>query len=353
MRCKIQGAVVALVSFVILMPTRIPFKGVDGPGTIDGLGFEYIGSNGIFLAIVVSLLSVQLFGWVYKKGWTIKMPKGVPPAVADSFAALIPSAIVMLTFFLTRIIFEFTPFKTAHNFIYTVLQTPLKGAGNTLIAQIIYSLVCTTFWFFGINGPAVANSVFSPILRVLTIENLEAFQKGLPLPNIYTDSFSNFFTNFGGGGSTLSLVIVMILFCKSKRITQLAKLSIVPGFFGINEPIIFGLPIVLNPVLLIPFNLVPIVNLVLSTWATKIGIIPYTTGISLPWTTPIGFSGYLSTGSPIASIWQIFLLILGCLIYFPFIKILDKQYLKEEKEAENHKSEEDDISFDDLSLDDL
>ncbi|AQM59559.1 PTS sugar transporter subunit IIC [Clostridium baratii] len=348
----IQGAGVALVSFFILMPTRIPFEGVNGPETVSGLAFEYIGSNGIFLALIISLVSVRVFNWVYKKGWTIKMPDGVPPAVADSFAALIPSAIVITLFFLVRIGFEFTSFETAHNFIYKVLQTPLQGAGNTLFAQIIYSLACTVFWFFGINGPAVANTVFAPITKILTIENLEAFQAGLPLPNIFTDPFSNFFTGFGGGGSTLSLVIVMVLFCKSQRIKQLGRLSIVPGFFGINEPIIFGLPIVLNPILIVPFVGVPVVNLVLSTIATNMGIIPYTTGVSLPWTTPIGFSGYLSTGSVMAGVWQIGLLLLGCVIYYPFIKMLDKQYLKDEEKSANEQSV-DDISFDDLSFDDL
>ncbi|WP_338631192.1 PTS sugar transporter subunit IIC [Clostridium baratii] len=348
----IQGAGVALVSFFILMPTRIPFEGVNGPETVSGLAFEYIGSNGIFLALIISLVSVRVFNWVYKKGWTIKMPDGVPPAVADSFAALIPSAIVITLFFLVRIGFEFTSFETAHNFIYKVLQTPLQGAGNTLFAQIIYSLACTVFWFFGINGPAVANTVFAPITKILTIENLEAFQAGLPLPNIFTDPFSNFFTGFGGGGSTLSLVIVMVLFCKSQRIKQLGRLSIVPGFFGINEPIIFGLPIVLNPILIVLFVGVPVVNLVLSTIATNMGIIPYTTGVSLPWTTPIGFSGYLSTGSVMAGVWQIGLLLLGCIIYYPFIKMLDKQYLKDEEKSANEQSV-DDISFDDLSFDDL
>ena len=348
----IQGAGVALVSFFILMPTRIPFEGVNGPETVSGLAFEYIGSNGIFLALIISLVSVRVFNWVYKEGWTIKMPDGVPPAVADSFAALIPSAIVITLFFLVRIGFEFTSFETAHNFIYKVLQTPLQGAGNTLFAQIIYSLACTVFWFFGINGPAVANTVFAPITKILTIENLEAFQAGLPLPNIFTDPFSNFFTGFGGGGSTLSLVIVMVLFCKSQRIKQLGRLSIVPGFFGINEPIIFGLPIVLNPILIVPFVGVPVVNLVLSTIATNMGIIPYTTGVSLPWTTPIGFSGYLSTGSVMAGVWQIGLLLLGCIIYYPFIKMLDKQYLKDEEKSANEQSV-DDISFDDLSFDDL
>ncbi|RDY27117.1 PTS sugar transporter subunit IIC [Romboutsia weinsteinii] len=348
----IQGGIVALISYFILMPTRIPFEGVQGTELMSGISFEYIGSNGLFLALVVSLLSVKIFTWVYKKGWTIKMPDGVPPAVAQSFAALVPSAIVITIFFFVRIGFEFTPYETAHNFIFEVLQTPFREVGNTLAAQMAYTGSSSGLWFFGINGPAVTNTIFDPITKVLTMENLEAFQAGLELPNIFTGSFSNFFTNYGGGGSTLSLVIVMVLFCKSQRIKQLGKLSLVPGFFGINEPIIFGLPIVLNPILIVPFVGVPLMNLVLSTLATQAGIIPYTTGVALPWTTPIGFSGYLSTGSLMASAWQLGLLAIGCVIYYPFIKMLDKKYLKEE-ETKGNDGDSDDLSFDDLSFEDI
>lgn len=346
---SIQAAAVAAISFLVLTPDKIFVETVKDP--VSALSFEYLGTNGIFVGLVVAFVSVIIYSYTTKKGWTIKMPDGVPPAVTKSFAALVPSAIVMILFFIVNILFGLTPFKTAHNFIFEVLQTPLKGAGNTLTAQIIYSLACTIFWFFGINGPAVANSVFAPITKILTMENLDAFQAGTKLPNIFTDPFSNFFTNFGGGGSTLSLVIVMMLFCKSKRIKELGKLSIVPGFFGINEPIIFGLPIVLNPIIIIPFILTPTINLLLSTFVTKIGLLPYTTGVSLPWTTPIGFSGYLSTGSIFAAVWQLLLLILGCLIYYPFIKTLDNQYLHDEQVAEQGESNE--LSFDDLSIDDL
>lgn len=346
----IQAAAVALVGFLILTPTNVIVDGLKEP--VDGVvDMEYLGTNGIFLGLVVAFIAVLVYCYVSEKGWTIKMPDGVPPAVSQSFAALIPSAIVMLLFFIIRILFGMTPFETVHSFIFEILQVPLKGAGNTLFAQIVYGFACTIFWFFGINGPAVANSVFAPITKVLTMENLDAFQAGKHLPNIFTDPFSNFFTNFGGGGSTLSLVLVMLIFCHSKRIKQLGKLAILPGVFGINEPVIFGLPIVLNPILIIPFNLVPFINLLLSTLVTKMGIIPYTNGVSLPWTTPIGFSGYLSTGSLVAAVYQFALLALGCLIYYPFIKTLDRQYLKEEQDAEMANAE--DISFDDLTEADL
>lgn len=344
----IQAALVAMISFLILTPHGIVVEGVAEP--ISGLSFSHLGTNGIFVGLIVALVSVRVYAYATNKGWTIKMPDGVPPAVTKSFAALIPSALVMVLFFLVNIAFGLSSFGTVHDFVFDVLQTPMKGAGNTLTANIIYTLSCTIFWFFGINGPAVSNSVFSPIFKILTMENLDAFQAGETLPNIFTGPFSDFFTNFGGGGSTLSLVIIMVLFCKSKRIKELGKLSLVPGIFGINEPIIFGLPVVLNPIIIIPFILVPVMNLLLSTLVTKLGIIPYTTGVSLPWTTPIGFSGYLSTGSLMAAAWQLVLLVLGCLVYYPFIMLLDRQYLKEELAAEAAKTADSDLSFADLSI---
>lgn len=353
---KIQGAAVSMVAFFILMPTS--HAGLDAEGnavagtSVSGLSFDYVGPNGIFMALICAILGVWLFCYAYKKGWTIKMPKGVPPAVTDSFAALVPSAIVMAAAFLIRIAFSFTEFGTMQDFVVAILQTPLSGLGDTLGANALYSFMCTFLWFFGINGPAVCNSVYF-IGNVLTAEQLLAFEAGKELPYIFTNPFSNFFTNFGGGGSTLSLVILMVTVCKSKRIKQLGRLSIVPGFFGINEPIIFGLPIVLNPIIIIPFIAVPMINLLLSYYATVWEWIPKTTGVNLPWTTPIGFSGWLSTGSWFAAVWQIFLLVLGMAIYFPFIKTLDRKYLEDEAAAENAAGEEEDFSFDDLDLEDL
>ena len=144
----------------------------------------------------------------------------------------------------------------------------------------------------------------------------------------------------------------MIFKGKSERMKKLGKLSIVPGIFGINEMVIFGLPVVLNPIIAVPFLLVPLVNTILSTAATLLNIIPRTTGVLLPWTTPMFFSGWLSTGSIIAGLFQIILVIIGCLIYYPFFKVLDTQYLKEETQPveQNEKDDLEDISLDDISF---
>ena len=351
---QLQSGLTGLVAYLILTPTKIDFIQDDQVlGQVSGLSFGKIGNNGIFLAMIVGLLSAKLLTWVYNKGWTIKMPAGVPPAVVDSFAAIIPSGLVMLTFFIVNIIFLNTSFGSAQEFIYTVLQAPLVNVGNTLGSLILYSLFSSLFWMFGINGPAVTNSIWSPIFRAISLENIAAYEAKLPLPHIFTGNFVDFFQTAGGGGSTLSLVIVMLLFAKSERIKQLGKLSLVPGIFGINEPLIFGLPVVLNPIIAIPFILTPIVNTTISYIGFATNFIPKTSGITIPWATPPVISGYLTTGSWRAAVLQLVFIIIGCFIYYPFIKILDKKYIEEEKNEENKKDEIDDLSFDDLSIDDL
>ena len=149
----------------------------------------------------------------------------------------------------------------------------------------------------------------------------------------------------------MSLLIAMLLFCHSKRIKELGKLAFIPGVFGINEPIVFGLPIVLNPMILIPFMLVPTINIVISYVCMSIGLVPLCSGVAIPWTMPVVLSGFLATGWQ-GAVLQLLLLILGVFIYMPFIKMMDKQYLADEAKAADSK-DDDDIDFDDLSFDDL
>ena len=351
----IAGGAVSLVCFLIITPkVHSDFVNAANGKAFNGFALAHLGSAGMFLAMITAIISVKIFVTIKNKGWVIKMPDGVPPAVTQSFAALIPSAFAMFFFFVVYLVFSATDYQYAHNFIYKILQAPLMGFGQSLIFEPIYQFLSTLFWFFGINGPAVTNTVFNPIHLALTAENLEAFKQGATLPNIFTGPFGDFFGNFGGGGSTLSLVFLMVFFGKSERMKKLGRLAIIPGIFGINEMIIFGLPVVLNPLIVIPFILTPLVNTILSTIATLIGLIPYTTGAALPWTTPFFFSGWLSTGSIVAGLFQIVLIIIGMCIYYPFFRVMDNQYLHEEHQAANSLSDElDELSLDDLSFDDL
>lgn len=350
---RVSAATVALVSFLIVTPQRHPnFVNVENSEQVfRGFAFGNFGTAGIFLSMIIAIISVGIFSWAVNKKLVIKLPDGVPPAVMDSFAALIPAALAMIFFFIINIIISKTSYEYLHNLIYQVLQAPLVGLGKFALFEVIYQFLSTLFWFFGINGPAVTNTIFSPIHKALTLENYEAAQAGLEMTNIFTAGFSDFFCNFGGGGSTLGLVIMMAFLAKSERMKVLGRLSLPAGIFGINEPIIFGLPIVLNPIMIIPFILSPIANTVIAYLATISGFIPVTSGIQLPWTTPIGFSGYLITGSFKAVILQLGLLVLNMAIYYPFMKLLDNQYLEEEKNKVDEVDEIDELSFDDLSLD--
>lgn len=344
----IASAAVAIVAFFILTPFNIGYtpEGAKEAILIAGIPIDWMGSKGMFVGMITAITSVKLFGAITKKGWVIKMPDGVPPTVAKSFAALIPSAVVMLVYFIIDTLFELTPYGNVHEFIYKFLQTPLLHLGNSLGAMLIAYLFLNLFWFFGINGGSVVGAVYNPILKILSVENLEAFKVGAKIPNIITGQFQDMFATFGGAGSTLSLLIAMVLICKSKRIKSLGRLSMLPGIFGINEPLIFGLPIMLNPILLIPFIIVPSINIIITYFCMASGLVPLTNGVQLPWTTPVIFSGFLTTGWQ-GAILQAILLVLGIFIYMPFIKMLDNQYLKEENEKEDENLEED-LSFDDL-----
>ena len=343
---KLSGAAVAVVSWFILMP----YKVTDGSVTLNGIPLDWVGSKGIFIGIITAFVSVHIYAWVIKKGWIIKMPKGVPPAVTQSFAALVPSAVVLGVFFLVNSLLALTPYDNAFNFIFKFLQQPLLVLGNTLGAVLVAMGFQHFFWFFGINGGSIVGSIMQPILTPLSMENLSAFQAGTVLPNVINQQFYDLFTTFGGAGSTLSMLIAMIIVCRSQRIKNLSKISIVPALFGINEPVIFGLPVVLNPTILIPFLLTPLINILISYFSMVSGLVPFTSGVSMPWTTPVIISGFLTTGWR-GALLQLILVILGVFIYMPFVKMMDKQYKKEELQA--IESSDDDVSLDDLSFDDL
>ena len=345
---KLFGAASTMVSWFLIMPYEVL---LEGGGSVKGIPLDWVGSKGIFVGIICAFLSIHIYAWVNKKGWVIKMPEGVPPTVVKSFAALIPAGVSMLVFFVINIVFAMTPFHSAFDFIFTILQVPLLKLGNTLPAMVIAYIFLHLFWFFGVNGGSVVAAVFNPILQTLSAENLAAYQAGAPIPNIICQQFQDLFATFGGCGSALSLMIAMLLFCRSKRIRELGKLSLVPGLFGINEPIGFGLPIVLIPMILIPFMLVPTINIVISYICMSIGLVPLCSGVAISWTMPVVLSGFLSTGWQ-GAVLQLVLLVLGIFVYMPFIKMMDKQYLADEAKA-TAAQDDDDISLDDLSFDDL
>lgn len=337
---QIFSGIVSLVAWFILMPFSFEFtpEGSEEALTVNGLSFDWLGSKGVFIGIISAFLAVRIYKIIIDKGLVIKMPAGVPPTVGQSFAALLPAAFVMTAFVLIRFIFSLTPWDNAFNFVYSVLQLPLQHIGGTLTAMILVYLFAHILWFLGIHGTNITDSMFMPILYALSAENLARVNAGQLPENIINVQFQNLFATYGGAGSTLSLLIVAVLIAKSKRLKQLSKLSILPAIFGINEPVIYGLPIVLNPILMVPFILVPTINIIISYITMNIGLVPIPNGVIMPWTTPPIVSGFLSSNWQ-GAVLQLFLIALGCLIYYPFVVAIDKNNLIQEEELANESEE--------------
>ena len=352
---KFSSGLASLTSWLILMPMYTEFAPGEDAEIIQvaSIPFAWVGAKGVFVAIVFGIFAAKIFANIVHRDWTIKMPDGVPPTVSRSFTALGPLTITFLFAWIIRVVFTLTPWVDCFTFIYTFLQTPLQAAGGTVWAEAIIFLFAHLLWFVGIHGTNVTGSVMLPILTALSAENQAALTAGNALPNIINLQFENNFASFGGAGSTLSLLIAALIVCRSKRIRELAKLSLAPGIFQINEPVIFGLPIVLNPVMFIPFLLVPTINILTTYAVMALGLVPICNGVMIPWTTPPIISGLLLCGWQ-GAVWQLILIAAGVLIYLPFIKALDKQYLQEEAETENvEASDIDSLDLDSLDLSDL
>ncbi|CDO04609.1 PTS system oligo-beta-mannoside-specific EIIC component [Oceanobacillus picturae] len=325
----IYGGVVALAAFLIMTPQVL--DGVSGV-----IPTSVLGAEGMFLGIFTAFISAELYRYFVKKDWTIKMPAGVPGAVSRSFSALIPITLTLTVFLLIRIIFSYTGFETVQNFIYSVIQQPLTVLGSGLPATIIAVLLIQVFWFFGLHGQIIVNSVFDPIWYALNDQNLSAFQAGTELPNIITKQFiDSFLVGMGGSGMTLAVIILIFMIGKSRQLKELGKLGAPAGLFNVNEPIIFGLPIIMNPLILIPWLVAPVVVTLITYFAMYSGIVPPPAGVIVPWTTPPILNGFLATGNAWqGGVLQAFNLLVVIVIWWPFLKILDKNYYEtERKEA--------------------
>lgn len=322
----LSSGVMGLLSFLILTPSGM----LEGEERM-ALSFQWLGSAGMFVAILVGLFVARVHALVMDKEFYIKMPKDVPPSITKAFAAVTPSFINVIIMLIIRAIFESTSYGNIHEFIYNLLQVPLTNLGGQWWAYLITIIFVSVLWFFGIHGSLVVLSVMSPIWNTLRFENLEAYQAGVDsLPNIVTGlPFFRTYTAVGGAGATIGLGI-LLLFAQSKRYKTLGRLAIIPVLTGINEPLIFGLPIVLNVKLLIPLIVAPLVTSSLGLLATAIGLIPRLIGIGAPTGTPIILTGLIEGGWKVA-LFQVFLAGVSTLIWYPFFKMIDNEALAVEK----------------------
>lgn len=295
-----------------------------------GLMMDFMGAKGLFGAMIASLIATRLYCFfMSKEKLKIKMPDGVPPMIANTFSALIPAILVGFIFIIISCGFSFTSWGSFTQMIYSVIVTPLNSLGGSVWSLVILLLVQMFLWFFGIHGSNVISGVITAVYLPMATANMEAYAAGEALPNILGNTFYDTFSGIGGAGGTLSLCIVILLFAKSKQNKEMGKLGIVPGLFTINEPVVFGYPLIMNPILAIPFILTPIVQTLVAYFAMALGIVPRLTGIQVPWCMPIIIKPLLAGGWQ-AAILQVVCIAIGCLIWYPFFKVSDKQRYKDE-----------------------
>ncbi len=335
----IMASILSLSTFLILMPPAIVSKGGEVVGDI--IPKAWAGSNGVITAIIIAFFVSYVFCYCEKNHIGIKMPDSVPSGVAKAFTALVPGMIFFTTAAALYGLCHYIGATTLPELVFKVIQTPLQGLSDSLAGgSIIVGLQSILFWA-GIHGPNVVGGVVSPLLIANSLDNQHLIDAGMSLINnpeakIFTCQINDVFVKSGGCGLTLGLLFAGLFAARSEQLKSLMKMAFVPGLFNINEPIIFGLPIVFNPYLLVPFVLVPLIAMFVTYFAISTGFMAPFSAVQVPWTTPPVIAGFLLNGWQGAVV-QIVNLAIATVIYFPFLKAQDKAFLKEEMgELEEH-----------------
>lgn len=322
-----NNGLLAIVAFLILTPQKT--AEIDS-AAITFINMDYLGSRGIFLGLIVAIIVTKINIYIVDKKITIKMPEGVPSSVSNSFTALIPGTVVCIVFCAVSILFKQTSYGAANDMIYGLLQKPISSLTGSLPAFLIAVIFSQMLWFFGVHGSYTILPIFMPIWFGFLAENTEAIAAGKAVPNIFNCGMFDL-TTIGGCGCTLGLVIIMFFCAKSKRYKTFGKMLLPCGIFNINEPLIFGMPLMLNATLLIPFIVMPVISLILGYLAIVIGLMPAPVGLIGATSVPIIFSGIMQ-GSWRIGIFQIVITLISIVVYYPFFKALDNQACKEEAE---------------------
>lgn len=302
-----------------------PEEGIINGWAVSGDGLSRLSAVGLFTAIITAFLAVNIYRWCIERNVIIKMPDDVPPGVANSFTALIPTIFIALIVFVIQGILVMLGTD-----LFGIVAIPfgfVTKMVNSYFGMLVIMFLIHALWIVGIHGATIISSMITPI----ALQNIQANQAGAAIP--MAGDFNNALAFFGGSGSTLGLVLLCIFLAKSEQLKVLGKASIVPGIFQINEPVIFGMPIVYNPVLAIPFMLAPMVGGTIGYLAISSGFINPIIA-QHPWPTPIGIGAIIATGGDYKAILVALVsFIAATIVYFPFFKLYDKKLLKEQQET--------------------
>lgn len=329
---QLESGLIGLLSYLAVCPNTIStvVEGLKDPVVVNGLGAGVIGAQGLFVSMIMSMVAVKFFGLLTNiDAFKIKMPDSVPTGIARSFNILIPIFIIITAFSVGGCLFNTFTGNYLNVWIYNIIQLPLQALANTTGGILVLALVNQLFWFLGIHGGMVIEGVRGPLSAAGLAENISAVQTGGVATNILTRGFWTSFVVVGGGGITLSLLIAIFIFSKREDHKSIAKFSLIPGICGINEPVVFGLPLVLNPIFAIPFILNSVIAAFIAVVATNIGFL--TCGVlDCPPGLPVFVTGFISYGIH-GIIVQAIILIVTFIIWVPFVLMSNKQARLEQK----------------------
>lgn len=318
------GGLMAVAALVVVTPQ------------VEGGGLPFHTAGWLFTSMVTAIVAVEITHWFVKNKIVIRMPEGVPPAVAKAFSALLPGIAVLVFFAAVRGGLD-AAFGISVNDVILKIFEPLKILGGSLPGALIAVLLVHLLWAVGVHGGTIVFTIFGPIFLEAITKNSEAFAAGQAAPNLVTAPFLDIFVYVGGAGTTFSLALLMFFLARSKQLKALGRLAIGPAVFNINEPILFGAPMIMNPVLLIPFIVTPVVLTLVSYAAMAAGLVGKTVAVA-PWTSPVIMGALVSTADWKAVLLQLVNVGIATAIYYPFFKAYDKMKVTEEENASGSQS---------------
>ena len=300
------------------------------PGKDGGILTAFMGTKGLLTAFIAAFVTVNVYKVCVKNNVTIRMPDEVPPNISQVFKDLIPFTLSVVLLYALELVVKASLHVTVAESIGTLLA-PLFSAADGYVGITIIFGAFAFFWFIGIHGPSIVEPAIAAITYANAEVNLNLLQQGMHADKILTSGTQMFIVTMGGTGATLVVPFMFMWLCKSKRNRAIGRASVVPTFFGVNEPILFGAPLVLNPIFFIPFIFAPIANVwIFKFFIETLGMNSFTA--NLPWTTPGPLGIVLGTNFQFLSFaLAALLIVVDIVIYYPFLKVYDEQILEEER----------------------
>ena len=321
--------IVAVMSYLSVNPFVYEYVNADNITAENVLAKQYTDTKGLFLGMFVAIASIELYCWLGRQErLKLKMPDTVPTNVSESFSALFPTILTVAIIATAGFVIKAVTGMYAYDIIYNIVQRPLEGIVQGLPGILLLMFIAQVFWVIGIHGNQMVKPVREPLLLAAIAVNTEAFEAGKEIPNIITMPFWDMYMSMGGSGVTIGLLIAILFVSKRDDMREITKLSLAPGIFNINEPVIFGMPIMLNPILAIPFIATPLITGTIGYIATSLGFAAKAV-VMVPWPMPPIVNAYLATAGDIgAVVTQIICIIVSILIYLPFVKVSNKAAIK-------------------------